>query len=197
MSFTLIYLGMQDQYYTFNMFDAQAWVARDVILGRTGLPDTEIMRAHSEEWFARENACAGVDDDIDFQAAYVRDLVDRSDYPDFRIEEVAEMFKQWQHDKREDILGYRNKRYRSTITGTLAPPHHTPWMKAMDDTLEAFLRESRELEEQPTPGQAGQDAVIKNAAAKASGAAKGGGPKAAEAARDRSAGKAERELQRA
>src|SRR5690606_24797443 len=26
----LIYLGMQDQYYTFNMFDAQAWFARDV-----------------------------------------------------------------------------------------------------------------------------------------------------------------------
>ena len=29
----LIYLGMQDQYYTFNMFDAQAWYARDVMLG--------------------------------------------------------------------------------------------------------------------------------------------------------------------
>jgi len=27
----LFYLGAQDQYYTFNMFDAQAWFARDVI----------------------------------------------------------------------------------------------------------------------------------------------------------------------
>ncbi len=26
----LMYIGMQDQYYTFNMFDAQAWYARDV-----------------------------------------------------------------------------------------------------------------------------------------------------------------------
>ena len=28
----LFYLGMQDQWYTFNMFDAQAWWVRDVIL---------------------------------------------------------------------------------------------------------------------------------------------------------------------
>src|SRR5690554_4839771 len=105
----LVYLGMQDQYYTFNMFDAQAWLARDVIMGRTALPSREEMLADSQAWFARENACASADDEIDFQAAYVRDLVDRSDYPDFAIEEMAEMFKQWQRDKREDILGYRDK----------------------------------------------------------------------------------------
>ena len=34
----LFYIGMQDQFYTFNMFDAQAWYARDVILGRIKLP---------------------------------------------------------------------------------------------------------------------------------------------------------------
>jgi len=30
----LFYLGMQDQWFTFNMFDAQAWYVRDVIMGR-------------------------------------------------------------------------------------------------------------------------------------------------------------------
>lgn len=143
----LIYLGMQDQYYTFNMFDAQAWLARDVIMGRTTLPDAKAMRADSKKWFAREEATSNVDEDIDFQAAYVRDLVDRTDYPDFAIEEVAEMFKEWMRDKRESILGYRNKSYRSAITGTLAPPHHTPWMEAMDDSLEAFLRDSEVIDE--------------------------------------------------
>ena len=39
----LIYLGMQDQFYTFSMFDAQAWYARDVILGRIKLPSKEEM----------------------------------------------------------------------------------------------------------------------------------------------------------
>ena len=34
----LFYIGMQDQFYTFNMFDAQAWWARDVMMGRIKLP---------------------------------------------------------------------------------------------------------------------------------------------------------------
>lgn len=50
----LMYLGMQDQFYTFNMFDAQAWYARDYILGRIELPDLESMRQHSQAWRDRE-----------------------------------------------------------------------------------------------------------------------------------------------
>lgn len=135
----LIYLGMQDQYYTFNMFDAQAWLARDLLLGRTPLPGHAQMQADSLHWQQREQACSSAEQDIDFQAAYVRDLVDATDYPDFGIEGVAEMFKQWKRDKKRDILGYRNQQYRSLLTGNLAPVHHTPWMLALDDSLAAFL----------------------------------------------------------
>ena len=46
----LFYLGMQDQFYTFNMFDAQAWYARDVILGGIKLPKLDVMRKHSKAW---------------------------------------------------------------------------------------------------------------------------------------------------
>ena len=41
----LFYIGMQDQFYTFNMFDAQAWWARDVMMGRIKLPSEEEMKA--------------------------------------------------------------------------------------------------------------------------------------------------------
>jgi trimethylamine monooxygenase len=34
----LFYLGMQDQWFTFNMFDAQAWWVRDAIMGRIKIP---------------------------------------------------------------------------------------------------------------------------------------------------------------
>ena len=45
----LFYIGMQDQFYTFNMFDAQAWYARDVIMGRIKLPSkAEAMAKHSK-----------------------------------------------------------------------------------------------------------------------------------------------------
>ena len=135
----LIYLGMQDQYYTFNMFDVQAWYARDVIMGRITLPSLAQMQADSAVWREKEEASTGASYDIDFQTAYVRDLIDRTDYPDFKPEVVAEQFKEWKHHKEEDVLTYRQHSFPSTITGTMAPPHHTPWMEALDDSLEAFL----------------------------------------------------------
>ncbi|MNJ56120.1 hypothetical protein D3C77_516500 [compost metagenome] len=39
-------------------------------------------------------------------------------------------------------MGYRDKSYRSVITGTAAVPHHTRWMQALDDSLVEYLRET-------------------------------------------------------
>lgn len=144
----LVFLGMQDQYYTFNMFDAQAWYARDVMLDRIALPDEETKAADRKEWISREEQVENPFQAIDFQAAYIRDLLQPTDYPTFDVEGVAEIFKAWEHHKEADILGYRNKSYRSTLTGTLAPAHHTAWMEAMDDSLETFLSEEPEIENQ-------------------------------------------------
>jgi trimethylamine monooxygenase len=52
---------------------------------------------------------------------------------------MAELFKQWEQHKIEGIVTYRDRSYASTLTGTMAPPHHTRWMQALDDSLEAFL----------------------------------------------------------
>jgi trimethylamine monooxygenase len=138
----VFYLGMQDQYYTFNMFDAQAWYVRDVILGRIALPSQEEMTRHGAAWLEREQALTTAYEEIDFQGDYIQELVDDTDYPDFNIPEVNRMFKQWKGHKGEDIMGYRDKGFASTITGTMAPVHHTPWMEAMDDSLESFLADT-------------------------------------------------------
>jgi trimethylamine monooxygenase len=137
----VFYLGMQDQYYTFNMFDAQAWYARDVMLGRIELPSRDEMRAHSAKWVEREAALETAYEEIDFQGDYTQELVDQTDYPDFDIPTVNQMFKQWKGDKGESIMGYRDKGFASTLTGTMAPVHHTPWLEALDDSLESFLNE--------------------------------------------------------
>ncbi len=135
----LIYLGMQDQYYTFNMFDAQAWYARDVMLGKITLPPRAEQEADTLAWRAGEEKLDSPYAEIDFQTDYVRDLLAATDYPAFDIDTVAELFKEWKHDKVDSILGYRDHSYRSVLTGRMAPVHHTPWMKAMDDTLATFL----------------------------------------------------------
>lgn len=135
----LLYIGMQDQYYTFNMFDAQAWYARDIIMGRVTLPSREEQQKDMDAWRTKEEALQNPFEAIDFQTEYVRDLLSKTDYPRLDVDRVAELFKEWEHHKVEGILTYRDRSYPSTLTGNMAPVHHTVWMKALDDSLEAFL----------------------------------------------------------
>ncbi|RKU01151.1 potassium transporter [Burkholderia sp. Nafp2/4-1b] len=137
----LIYLGMQDLWYSFNMFDAQAWYARDVILGRIALPGFDAMHADSLAWRAREEALVTNQQMFEYQGSYIQDLIDATDYPNFDIASVNRTFLAWKHDKHENIMGYRDKSYRSLMTGTQSPPHHTPWLDALDDSMEAYLGE--------------------------------------------------------
>ena len=138
----IMYLGMQDQWYTFNMFDAQAWYARDVILGRIALPDAGEQARWIEDYQTAEDA---VEDDygaIDFQGDYTQDLVDQTDYPDFNTPLVNKMFKDWKKHKKQSIIGYRDHGHASPLTGTVAPVHHTSWVEALDDSLESYLADS-------------------------------------------------------
>ena len=83
----VFYIGMQDQWFTFNMFDAQAWYARDVILGRIKLPDAATMAAEWSKWRAAEEAIAATDEaNIRYQAEYTKRLIEQTDYKMFDIE---------------------------------------------------------------------------------------------------------------
>ena len=137
----LAYLGAQDQWFTFNMFDVQAWFVRDLILGRIELPDEAEREASITDWLARFDAIETAADEIRFQADYVRDLGQQTDYPAFDIDRVVEIFLAWKADKKKDIMGYRDRVYPSVMTGTLAAEHHTPWIDELDDSLERYLAE--------------------------------------------------------
>jgi trimethylamine monooxygenase len=135
----VMYLGMQDQFYTFNMFDAQAWWARDVILGKIPVPSLTDMQAHSDQWLAREAKLETDEDMIRFQGDYTQQLIDQTDYPSFDIEGVNQAFLAWEHHKHDDIMGFRNKAHASLITKSQSPVHHTPWVEAMDDSMKVYL----------------------------------------------------------
>lgn len=137
----LFYLGMQDQWYTFNMFDAQAWYVRDVILGKQKLPaDKAEMEADSAAWRKREETVSTDEEMIVYQGDYVKSLIALTDYPTFDIDGVNKTFFDWEHNKHENIMTFRDKPHRSLMTGTMAPVHHTPWMEALDDSMECYLR---------------------------------------------------------
>ncbi|OBF25526.1 NAD(P)/FAD-dependent oxidoreductase [Mycobacterium sp. ACS4331] len=136
----LLYLGMQDQYYTFNMFDPQAFFARDIVLGRAAVPAADQMAADIAAWRTRLGAVSGVMAQIDFQTDYVRDLMARTDYPTFDLDLVRQHFATWEHLKDESITGYRDRSFSSPCTGTVGPEPHTPWWEEMDDSLSRFLQ---------------------------------------------------------
>ena len=136
----LFYLGMQDQWYTLNMFDAQAWYVRDLIMGRIEVPGADAMSADVDARIAAEDA---LEDDyacIRYQGDYVRELVAGTDYPSFDVDAANEAFFQWKKHKKHNIMTFRDNGYVSPMTGTLAPAHHTPWKDALDDSLESYLK---------------------------------------------------------
>ena len=102
----VMYLGMQDQWFTFNMFDAQAWYARDFVLGKIALPSQEDMDAEWSRWRARERTLRDPEENIRFQADYVGDLIEQTDYPMFDLEGVVRCFIEWLRNKDENICSY-------------------------------------------------------------------------------------------
>lgn len=139
----LFYLGMQDQWYTFNMFDAQAWFVRDAILGRISLPDHGEVEADVDTRIAAEDA---IEDDygaIAYQGNYVRELIAETDYPSFDVNAANSAFFQWKKHKKQDTMTFRDNGYVSPMTGMKAPQHHTKWVEAFADDLESYLDEHR------------------------------------------------------
>lgn len=137
----LFYLGMQDQWYTFNMFDAQAWYVRDVILKRIQLPDQKVMdqdpvtRQENEESLEDDYAC------IRYQGAYVQELISETDYENFDIEAANEAFFQWKKAKKKNIMTFRDQGgFISPMDESISPAHHTEWKDELDDTMESYMK---------------------------------------------------------
>lgn len=135
----LSYIGAQDQWFTFNMFDAQAWFVRDTILGDLPIPNEAERAADIARWRERFAGLGGDETQVRFQADYIRDLIEQTDYPMFDLEEVVQIFLHWHEEKEHNITGYRDVPYRSVMTGTMAAVHHTPWLDELDDSLERYL----------------------------------------------------------
>lgn len=137
----LFYVGMQDQWFTFNMFDAQAWWVRDAVMGRIAVPgDKAVLQADVVDRVAREDAGEDAHDAIHYQGEYVKELIAETDYPSFDVDGACEAFFAWKDHKKAGIMTFRNHAYKSVITGSMAPVHHTPWKDALEDSLEAYLR---------------------------------------------------------
>ena len=132
-------LTVQDQYYTYTMFDVVGlWLLKH-IFGGIRLPDQETMDKDWRRWVARNQKLANCHEEIDFQTDFVMDLVKDcgKDFP-YNLD-VGDIFHAWEHHKDEDVLTYRDQSFPSKFTGTPSPIHLRNFMHALDDSLETFM----------------------------------------------------------
>lgn len=147
----LVHIGPHTGFFTWNLFDAQAWLCRDYIMGTYQLPSAEKMEANDAMKVQRchdllkEDGHGNYDHRcINFQGDYLAELIAMTDYPSFDVEQVKALFYQWEEHKGEGIMTFRNHGYRSVMTGATAPlllgPEGQPidWKDAMADTCESF-----------------------------------------------------------
>ncbi|XP_060582515.1 trimethylamine monooxygenase-like [Ruditapes philippinarum] len=136
----LFYMGLQDQYYSYTMFDVEAlWICKYILgkLPNEPRPLSE-MKENSKEWYEKRSKLKTAHDDIDFQTAYIADLCKDTGYnPD--VTKAGEMFHTWENDKDKNIATYRDQCFTSIFTGTRSPAHTAPWWQAKDDSIKAFV----------------------------------------------------------
>merc|ERR1711957_335906 len=114
--------------------------ARDVIMGKLALPERAIMDKEWQKWRDAEDKLEATDEaNIRYQADYTKRLQALTDYPSFNIEGVVQCFMEWEHNKHENIMTFRDKSHRSLMTGNMSPVHHTQWLKGYDDTIASYV----------------------------------------------------------
>jgi len=139
----LLYCGVQDQYYTYTMFDVCGLWAVKLMQGEIDLPNADTMEKDWKQWVERNKSLQNCHQEIDFQTDYVLDLAKDcgADYP-YDLD-VGEMFHSWEGHKDRDILTYRDESFASKFTGVQSPIHHTNFMLALDDSLETFMNQTK------------------------------------------------------
>uniref|UniRef100_A0A1I8HMW8 Flavin-containing monooxygenase n=1 Tax=Macrostomum lignano TaxID=282301 RepID=A0A1I8HMW8_9PLAT len=138
----LMYVGAQNQFYSFPMFDAQAlWTVR-YLTGGIQLPSSAEMDADTKPWLEREAALKSHQEAVDLQTDYTVGLAKQANYG-FDLD-ASKLFYKWFDSRDEDITTYRDGQYVSKFTGKLAAPPATPFMSAMDDSLSTFLANGKD-----------------------------------------------------
>ncbi|CAF3234493.1 unnamed protein product [Rotaria socialis] len=143
----LAYLGMQNQLYTLNMFDIQAALVRDVFLDTVKLPDDDDKKRQEDiaKWQAREKTLSPEDHEgfSDLQTDYLDDVTsccDQNTVPKFDLQRVNAGFYKFFHDKKENLITYRDQTFTSIFPPFKeASTSKIQWINNKDDSIQGYL----------------------------------------------------------
>jgi len=138
----LWYMGMQNLVYTLPMFDAMAWLIRDVITGKTPLPSKSVRDVDEKKWqkkLADAEATADIEEIIRFQSDYLQDLIGQSDYPSWDCKKTAQLFIDWKDNKVASLMKFRDGAHESVHGSGIAEKNPNAWWDIFDDSYEAYI----------------------------------------------------------
>ena len=122
---------------------AQLWAFQLARTGGAEIPETVCNEKQADcgglwnhTWRTRPNEYGA----IRYQGDCVRELIAEIDYPGFDVDSANAAFFQWKKHEKQNIMTFRENRYRSVVTGTMAPIHHYPRVNAMDDSMDSYLQ---------------------------------------------------------
>jgi len=135
----MMYLGMQNQAFSFPMFDAQALWSLQYILKNITVPCEADMLKHIKTWSQREGEAKSVLDIIDLQNDYVLDLHKEAEHEFKNFFEARNLMKKWIDDKvNKNLFTFRNQTFKSIVTGTQSTSNRIPFMENFDDSTKAL-----------------------------------------------------------
>lgn len=122
---------MQDQFYTYNMFAAMAWYARDCIMNKlsakNALKDVEGKEWASDDFIKRFDNMVTHHDMWSLQGKYTECLMVATGYGTAHVDPlkfvngIDKTFKDWDDLKHVNIMSYRDHAHASLVTGTMSP----------------------------------------------------------------------------
>jgi len=138
----MMYLGMQNQAFSFPMFDAQALWSLQYILKNITVPCEADMLKHIKIWSQREGEAKSVLDIIDLQNDYVLELHKEAEHEFKNFFEYRNLMKKWIDDKvNKNLFTFRNQTFKSVVTGTQSTSNKTPFMENFDDSMEGIMNQ--------------------------------------------------------
>ena len=136
----IFYMGMHDQVFSMPMFAAQAWFARDVILGNIKYPSAEERQKTHEEYQAKADSIAALRCFIDFQGNYIKDLAALTDFPKYDTDGACQVIEDWCNNKINDPMTFRDQIHTSVVTGTKCLPIKKTWKDNKICSYEDFFK---------------------------------------------------------
>jgi len=150
------YLGMQNQLYSFPMFDIQARYVLKLMMEEITVPSFTMMEKDINEKMAEEKQLKDAGEMIMFQFRMMMNAGQKAGYPNPESMDALKLFVEWVGHKEGSITTFRDQSHRSMHGKKLWGAKPTvSWMQVLDDSEKNMLSNSSFTDPtQPPPDRA-------------------------------------------